>query len=93
MGHGDPFQAVEFWEVARPLFERSSQTKQVQHINERLAGISDDVLQQHRNKLARLAELNVPAGTVEELEDDLSNIEDLDKMDIGEEKELGFIVT
>jgi hypothetical protein len=41
--------------------------------------------------LACLAELNAPAGTVEELEDDLSDIEDLDKMDMGEEKELGLI--
>jgi hypothetical protein len=29
---------------------------------------------------------------MEELEDDLSDIEDLDKMDMGEEKELGLIV-
>jgi hypothetical protein len=28
---------------------------------------------------------------VEELEDDLSDIEDLDKMDMGEEKALGLI--
>jgi hypothetical protein len=92
MGHSDPFKAVEFWERARPLFERSSQAKQVQHINERLAGISEDMLKQHRNNLAHLAELNAPAGTVEELEDDLSDIEDLDKVDMGEEKELGLIV-
>jgi tetratricopeptide (TPR) repeat protein len=92
MGHGDLLKAVEFWERARPLFERSSQAKQVQHINERLAGISKDVLKQHRNNLARLAELNVPAGTVEELEDDLSDIEDLDKVDMGEKNELGLIV-
>jgi hypothetical protein len=41
--------------------------------------------------LARLAELNAPSGTVEELEDDLSDIEDLDRMDISDEKELGLI--
>jgi tetratricopeptide (TPR) repeat protein len=70
-GHGDLFKAVEFWETARPLFERSSQAKQIQHINERVAGVSKDVLKQHRNNLARLAELNAPSGTVEELEDDL----------------------
>ncbi|KAJ7814238.1 hypothetical protein B0H13DRAFT_1924945 [Mycena leptocephala] len=69
MGHGDLLKAVEFWERARPLFEHSSQAKQVQHINERLACINDDVLEQHRNNLARLAELNAPAGTMEELED------------------------
>jgi hypothetical protein len=92
MGHGDPSKAVKFWERARPLFECSSQVKQVQHINERLAGISEDVLEQHRNNLAHLAELNALAGTVEELEDDLSDIEDLDKVDIGDAKELDLIV-
>jgi hypothetical protein len=92
MGHSDPLKAVEFWERARPLFERSSQAKQVQHINERLAGISKDVLEQHRNNLAHLTELNAPPGTVEELEDGLSDIKELDKMDMGEEKELGLIV-
>ncbi|KAJ7788476.1 hypothetical protein B0H13DRAFT_1936597 [Mycena leptocephala] len=90
-GHGNLLKAVEFWERARPLFERSSQAKQVQHINERVANISEDVLEQHRNNLARLAELNAPAGTVEELEDDLSDIEDLDKMDMVDGKELGLI--
>jgi tetratricopeptide (TPR) repeat protein len=92
MEHGDLLKAVEFWERARPLFEHSSQAKQVQYINERLAGISKDVLEQHRNNLARLVELNAPSGTVEELEDDLSDVEDLDKVDTGEEKELGLIV-
>jgi hypothetical protein len=84
MGHGNPLKAVEFWDGARPLFEHSSQAKQVQHINERVANISEDVLEQHRINLAHLAELNAPAGTVQELEDDL------DKMDmVG--KELGLI--
>ncbi|KAJ7922721.1 hypothetical protein B0H13DRAFT_2408011 [Mycena leptocephala] len=92
MGHGDLLKAVEFWERARPLFERSSQAKQVDGIDERIANISEDVLEQHRNNLARLAELNAPAGTVEELEDNLSDIEDLDKVDMGDKKELGLIV-
>jgi hypothetical protein len=91
MGHNDPLKAVEFWERARPLFERSLQAKQVQHIDKRLADISNDVLEQHRNNLAHLVQFNAPAGTIEELEDDLSGIE-LDKMDMGEEKELGLIV-
>ncbi|KAJ7923754.1 P-loop containing nucleoside triphosphate hydrolase protein [Mycena leptocephala] len=92
MGHGNLLKAVEFWETARPLFERSSQAKQVQHIDERVANISKDVLEQHRNNLACLADLNAPARTVEELEDDLSDIEDLNKVDMGEAKELGLIV-
>ncbi|KAJ7877661.1 P-loop containing nucleoside triphosphate hydrolase protein [Mycena leptocephala] len=92
MGHGDLLKAVEFWERAKSLFERSSQAKQVQCIDERVANITEDVLEQHRNKLACLAELSAPSGTVEELEDDLSDIEDLDKMDMGEENGLGLIV-
>ncbi|KAJ7899953.1 hypothetical protein B0H13DRAFT_2275378 [Mycena leptocephala] len=90
--HSNLLKAVEFWERARPLFERSSQAQQVQHINERLAGISEDVLEQHRNNLAHLAELSAPSGTVEELEEDLSEIENLNEMDISEEKELNLIV-
>ncbi|KAJ7810482.1 hypothetical protein B0H13DRAFT_1927328 [Mycena leptocephala] len=74
MGHGDLLKAVEFWEAARPL------PKQVQYINERLAGISNDVLEQHRN-LAHMAELNAPSGTVE---DDQSEIEELDEVDMGD---------
>ncbi|KAJ7907790.1 hypothetical protein B0H13DRAFT_2499898 [Mycena leptocephala] len=87
-GHGCPLKAMELWERAGPLFERSSQVKQVQHIKERLAGINEDVLEQHKKNLAHLAELNALAGTMEELEDDLSDIEDRDKIDMGEEKEL-----
>jgi hypothetical protein len=41
--------------------------------------------------LAHLAELNAPAGNVEELEDGLSDIKDLDKMNMGDGKELGLI--
>ncbi|KAJ7882485.1 hypothetical protein B0H13DRAFT_1890865 [Mycena leptocephala] len=88
MGHGDLLKAVEFWEAARPLFECSSQAKQVQYINERLAGISNDVLEQHRN-LAHMAELNAPSGTVE---DDQSEIEELDEVDMGDGKELDLIL-
>ncbi|KAJ7813188.1 hypothetical protein B0H13DRAFT_1925614 [Mycena leptocephala] len=88
MGHSEPLKAVEFWERARPLFERSSQAKQVQRIDERIANISEDVLEQHRNNLAHLAELNALTGTIKELEEDLSDIKGLDKADIDDEKEL-----
>ncbi|KAJ7864127.1 hypothetical protein B0H14DRAFT_2574566 [Mycena olivaceomarginata] len=50
-GHGDLLKAVEFWETARPLFERSSQAKQVENINERLDNIRTDVLEQHKMNL------------------------------------------
>jgi hypothetical protein len=75
-GHGDLLKAVESWDAARPLFERSSQAKQVEDIDEKLASVGEGVLEQHRNNLARLMEINAPTGIVEE-EDDLSDIEDL----------------
>jgi tetratricopeptide (TPR) repeat protein len=37
--HGDFVKAEEHWRTARPLFERSSQAKQIADIDERLAGI------------------------------------------------------
>ncbi|KAJ7620722.1 hypothetical protein DFH06DRAFT_63978 [Mycena polygramma] len=76
-GRGDLEKAVELWDTARPLFERSSQCKQVKKIDERLASIGNDLLEQHRTSLALLAELNVPSGTIEEAEDDLSDTEDM----------------
>jgi tetratricopeptide (TPR) repeat protein len=42
-GCSDLLKAVEHWETARPLFEKSSQTKQVENIDRRLAGVSEDV--------------------------------------------------
>ena len=77
--HDDLHKAVEFWDAARPLFARSSQAKQVEHIDERLARVDKDVLEQHRKNLACLEELNAPVGIVEDVEDDLSDIEDQQK--------------
>jgi hypothetical protein len=85
-GHGNLLGAVEFWKTARPLFEWSSQTKQVEHIDERLATVGEDVLEGHKKNLAYLAELNAPSGSVEELENDQSDIEDLE-VDLDEAKE------
>jgi hypothetical protein len=81
--HGGLLKAVGLWKVSKPLFERSSQAKEVEKVNERLAVVNNDVLEQHRNNLARLAELNAPSGIVQELEDtsDISENEDLEKLD------------
>jgi hypothetical protein len=35
----DNLKAMELWETARPLFERSSQYKQIVHLDEKLAGL------------------------------------------------------
>ncbi|KAJ7620730.1 hypothetical protein DFH06DRAFT_1359729, partial [Mycena polygramma] len=76
-GRGDLLKAVELWDTARPLFERSSQGKQVKKIDERLASVGDNVLEQHRKSLGLLAELNIPSGTIKEVEDDLWHTEDM----------------
>jgi hypothetical protein len=75
--HDDLCKAVGFWDAARPLFERSSQTKQMQDIDDRLASVGTDVLEQYRMNSACLTKINSPTGIVEEAEDDLSDIEDL----------------
>jgi tetratricopeptide (TPR) repeat protein len=41
--HDDLCRAVESWDAARPLFERSSQIKQMQDIDERLASVGEDL--------------------------------------------------
>jgi tetratricopeptide (TPR) repeat protein len=59
---GDMLKAVDLWTTARPLFERSSQAKQVQCVDERLAGIGSNGLEQHKENIAHMVELNVPSG-------------------------------
>jgi tetratricopeptide (TPR) repeat protein len=86
-GHGDLLKAVELWKTARPLFEKSSQAKQVEKIDHRLAGVDEDVLEKHRTNLARLAELAAPSGTVDEI-NDLSDIEDMEGLDLEDETTL-----
>jgi tetratricopeptide (TPR) repeat protein len=83
-GHGDLLKAVEFWTTARPLFEQSSQAKQVKHINHRLADVSEDVLEQHRKNLAHLAELNAPVDEI----NNISDIEDMEGLGLEDEASL-----
>jgi tetratricopeptide (TPR) repeat protein len=47
IAHGALLRAVGLWKMARPLFERSVQAKQVILIDERLAGVSTEILEQH----------------------------------------------
>ncbi|KAJ7935862.1 hypothetical protein B0H13DRAFT_2462800 [Mycena leptocephala] len=90
-GHGDLLNALELWETARPLFERSSQAKQVDKIDRRLASVGDDVLKQQRQNLASLAEPNAPSGAVEDPEDEVSDIEDLE-VDLNKAKSIQLVV-
>ncbi|KAJ7838134.1 hypothetical protein B0H13DRAFT_2367682 [Mycena leptocephala] len=86
-GEGDLLKAVELWETARPLFERSSQAKNIENIDQRLGGVSEDVLEQHRKNLAHLAELTAPSETVDKI-NDLSDVEDMDGLDLEDETTL-----
>jgi tetratricopeptide (TPR) repeat protein len=86
-GEGVLLKAVELWTTARPLFEKSSQAKQVEKIDHRLAGVDEDVLERHRTNLAHLSELAAPSGTVDEI-NDLSDIEDMEWLDLEDETTL-----
>ncbi|KAJ7874595.1 hypothetical protein B0H13DRAFT_1894498 [Mycena leptocephala] len=86
-GQGDLLKAVEHWETARPLFEQSSQAKQVEKIDQRLHGVGEDVLEQHRKNLAHLAELTAPSGTVDKI-NNLSDIEDMAGLSLWDETSL-----
>jgi tetratricopeptide (TPR) repeat protein len=83
-GHSDLLKSVELWETARPLFERSSQTKQIESIDERLAGVRANILEQHHRNFTRLAEINAPSGTVDRLKDDLSDVDELEETGLDE---------
>ncbi|KAJ7452318.1 hypothetical protein FB451DRAFT_1374162 [Mycena latifolia] len=63
-GHGEMSKAIELWKTAKPLFERPSQWKQVTQINERLAAISNNVLEEPTDSLMCLAQLNAPIAAV-----------------------------
>ncbi|KAJ7178249.1 hypothetical protein C8R46DRAFT_1029735 [Mycena filopes] len=57
----DPSKALELWKMAKPLFERSSQTKGVADIEKRVAEM--ELSQQM--ELLKLAQLTAPVGKVE----------------------------
>ncbi|KAJ7482771.1 hypothetical protein FB451DRAFT_122454 [Mycena latifolia] len=57
--HGDLPKAAELWKTARPLFERSSQTKQLTHIDERLARTSN-ISERHLEPYVHLQALIAP---------------------------------
>jgi hypothetical protein len=63
-------KAVKLWTTARLLFERSSQAKQVQCVDEKLAGIGSNVLAQHRENISHLVELNVISGNPCDIQDE-----------------------
>ncbi|KAJ7767793.1 hypothetical protein B0H16DRAFT_1716705 [Mycena metata] len=73
--NGDSLNALELWEMARTLFEHSSQTKQIQAIDERMYRVDKDVKEQHLEDLAHLVELSVPVRKADEEDEEDSEIE------------------
>ncbi|KAJ7041758.1 hypothetical protein C8F04DRAFT_1299276 [Mycena alexandri] len=71
----DVLNALELWDMARPLFERSSQTKQIQAVDERMARVNNNVKEQHQKNLAHLVELSVPVGKADEEDEEDSEVE------------------
>ncbi|KAJ7442845.1 hypothetical protein FB451DRAFT_1438005 [Mycena latifolia] len=61
---GDLVKAVGLWKDARPLFERSSQAKEVAKIDTRLAAIDADLLRQHEESLQYLRMLDAPTTSL-----------------------------
>ncbi|KAJ7793560.1 hypothetical protein B0H14DRAFT_2622727 [Mycena olivaceomarginata] len=73
----DLLRAIELWEAARPLFERSSQMKEVQCVDERLSFVDEmlscvgsNVLDCHRENITHLARLDVPSGNLSHIENE-----------------------
>jgi tetratricopeptide (TPR) repeat protein len=65
--HGDGLKAEELWKTARPLFERSSQSKKIVQIDARLAHITNHLMQEKDKSLSSLLACQaatVPSDTV-----------------------------
>jgi hypothetical protein len=59
-------KAVELWKKARPLFERSSQMKDIVRIDSKLAEVDSAVLVEYEEQLQQLSDLHVPVSVPEE---------------------------
>ncbi|KAJ7449159.1 hypothetical protein FB451DRAFT_1531386 [Mycena latifolia] len=59
-GQGDVLKAIELWKWAKPLFQHSSQVQQVTQVNEKLARITNNVLEETTDSLMCLGQLNAP---------------------------------
>ncbi|KAJ7288594.1 hypothetical protein C8J57DRAFT_1642638 [Mycena rebaudengoi] len=66
---GEAMKAVELWKAARPLFERSSQMKDILMIDGKLAEVDSAVVVEYEEELQQLSELHVPVSALEEEEE------------------------
>ncbi|KAJ7246959.1 hypothetical protein C8J57DRAFT_1523186 [Mycena rebaudengoi] len=91
---GEVIKAVELWKAARPLFERSSQMKDMTHIDAKLAEVDSTILAKYKEQLQHLSELHVPVSLLEVayIEED----EEEDKLaqgsDVGDKGRQGVLV-
>ncbi|KAJ7123640.1 hypothetical protein C8R44DRAFT_784133 [Mycena epipterygia] len=69
---GDLLKAVELWKEARPLFERSLQSKDVIEVDTRLVAVDQNISDAHEKKLAHLSRLTVPATDVSPVAKDVN---------------------
>ncbi|KAJ7762882.1 hypothetical protein B0H14DRAFT_2633879 [Mycena olivaceomarginata] len=57
---GDFEEAISSFKAARPLFERSSQVKDVEHVDSLVRSLEEEIERGHSTKVAYLSTLNVP---------------------------------
>ncbi|KAJ7103912.1 hypothetical protein C8R44DRAFT_808351 [Mycena epipterygia] len=67
MHRGDFVKATELWKEARPLFERSSQKKDMAQINTRLTSVDQVMLDTQKKTLVLLGKLEAPTTSLDEL--------------------------
>ncbi|KAJ7142606.1 hypothetical protein C8R44DRAFT_725944 [Mycena epipterygia] len=70
---GDVVKAEELWKEARPLFERSSQAKDIVQIDTRLASINQDISATHQEAFVHLIRLRAPLDKVSNVSDKFDN--------------------
>jgi hypothetical protein len=57
---GDFEEAISSFKAARPLFERSSQVKDVEHVDSLVISLEEEIERGHSTKVAYLSTLDVP---------------------------------
>ncbi|KAJ7279591.1 hypothetical protein C8J57DRAFT_1221245 [Mycena rebaudengoi] len=93
---GEVMKAVGLWKSARPLFEKSSQMKDIINLDAKLAEVDSAVLAQYEEKLQHPSELYVPASVLEEKEIAEDEEEEEDELvqtsDFGDKGRQGVLV-
>jgi hypothetical protein len=85
-------KAIGLWKAARPLFERSSQVRDVAQIDAKLATVEASILEHYERQLLQLAELNILAATNPEKSQDPTYEEEDQKLVDGRQKCLQIAV-